>query len=414
MSAAEAASAGRPAGAPVSAVARRNIRTLTACQALYVAAISIDLTLTGLAGYTLATDKALATLPFALITIASMLTALVSPHWQQKVGRRLGFATGAGIGALGAATSVLAMYRQDFWLFCVGTACIGVFQAFAGYYRLAAADNVDAAAKSRAIATVLTGGVVAAVCGPLLARISQGWVPHVAFAGAYALACLFGIVSMALLLWLYRDVQPHAAQQQDSRPARPLREIIAQPVFIAALANNVVAYGVMICLMTATPLAMIACGFGIDDGAGVIQWHMLGMFAPSFFSGWLIQRLGPALVAMSGAVLIAACALTGQASNALPFFYGSLLLLGLGWNFMFVAGTTLLAQAYRPSERAKTQSTAEFTTGAFTALCSAAAAPLIQHLGWATLNQLALPLLLIPVLATLYWQLDGRRKVVAC
>ncbi|WP_211251692.1 MFS transporter [Andreprevotia chitinilytica] len=388
--------------------ARRNIRILAACQALYTAAISIDLTLTGLAGYTLARDKALATLPFSLIIVAAMVTSLVSPHWQQKVGRRIGFATGAGVGAFGAALSVLAMFRHDFWLFCVGTACIGVFQAFAGYYRLAAADNVDAPAKSRAIATVLTGGVLAAICGPLLARWSQGWIPGVAFAGAYGLACLFGIASLALLL-MYRNTPPHQEARQAQEPARPLREIVTQPVFIAALANNLIAYAVMICMMTATPLAMIACGYGINDGAGVIQWHMLGMFAPSFLSGWLISRFGPASVALTGAGLIAVSSVVGQTSSALPYFYVSLMLLGLGWNFMFVAGTTLLAQSYRPRERAKTQSSAEFTTSACSALASLAAAPLVQHLGWATLNAAALPLLLLPVLATLYWRF-GQRK----
>ncbi|SMC21029.1 Predicted arabinose efflux permease, MFS family [Andreprevotia lacus DSM 23236] len=395
-------------------IAQRNIRILALCQGLFVAAISIDLTLTGLAGYTLASDKAYATLPFALITFANMLTALVSPHWQQKVGRRLGFATGSAIGAVGAGLSVLAMYQQAFWLFCIGTACIGVFQAFAGYYRLAAADNVTPEAKSRAIATVLTGGVIAAVCGPWLAKLSQGWVPHVAFAGAYALASLFGIVSLALLLLFYRDAASQSAAQADTRPPRPLGEIVRQPVFMAALANNVVAYTLMVCIMTATPLAMIACGFGVNDGAGVIQWHMLGMFAPSFFSGWLIQRFGPAAVSITGALLTAACALIGQTSNTLPYFYAALLLLGLGWNFMFVAGTTLLTQSYRPSERAKTQSGAEFTTGAFAATASFAAAPLVQHLGWGMLNRLLLPLLVVPVLATLFWQFGARRRALAC
>lgn len=393
-------------------LARRNIRLLALCQALYTAAISIDLTLTGLAGYLLASNKALATLPLSLIIATSAITTLFASRWQARVGRRWGFATGALIGAAGAGISVLAMWQQHFVLFCVGTSCIGVFQAFAGYYRLAAADQVDGNAKGRAIATVMTGGVVAALLGPLLAQHSQNMLPGVTFGGAYLVAFGLGLLSALLILAFYQDAPVLAATAGPPAPPRPWRVIAKQPVFRAALANNIAAYALMVCLMTATPIAMLGCGFGVADGAGVIQWHMLGMFAPSFVSGALIQRFGVTPISLTGAALLAAAAWLAQSNVALPTFYTALMLLGVGWNFMYVAGSTLLAQSYSASERTKTQGSAEFAVSALAALASFSAAPLLQKLGWSGLNRWVLPLLLLPILATLSWEWR-RRKTVA-
>ncbi|MBM3116589.1 MFS transporter [Jeongeupia naejangsanensis] len=389
---------------------RHNVRTLAICQGLYTAAISIDLTLTGLAGYVLAEDKRLATLPFSIIIVTAALTALVAASLLKKLGRRRGFTIGATAGMLGGLVSALAMFRHDFVLFCVGTAGIGVFQAFAQYYRLAAADESTGDAKARAIATVMTGGVLAALFGPLLARSAQDWFAAVPFAGAYLLAAALGLASLLLLL-RYRESRHDTAEAVTCEAPRPLSLIVAQPVFIAAIANNLIAYAVMVCLMTATPLAMLACGFNVADGAGVIQWHMLGMFAPAFVSGRLIGRFGVLPVSLSGALLLAASAVLGQASTALPAFYVALMLLGVGWNFMFVAGTTLLAQSYRPNERARTQGGSEFATSCAAALGSFIAAPWLQRYGWSALNAAVLPLLIVPVLATLYWRFAPRPAV---
>ncbi|WP_432722890.1 MFS transporter [Jeongeupia wiesaeckerbachi] len=391
---------------------RHNVRTLAICQGLYIAAISIDLTLTGLAGFTLASDKRLATLPFTIIIITAALTTLVAASLLKRIGRRWGFAIGSAVGALGGLTSALAMFQHDFALFCVGTACIGVFQAFAQYYSLAAADEVSGDAKARAISTVMTGGVLAALLGPLLAKNAQDWFVAVPFAGAYLLAALLGLVSLALIGLIYRDPPPSSAANV-SGPARPLSTIVAQPVFFAAIANNLIANAVMIGVMTATPLAMLACGYGVADGAGVIQWHMLGMFAPAFISGRLISRFGVMPVSLTGAAMIASCALLGQSSTSLPVFYVALMLLGVGWNFMYVAGTTLLAQSYRPSERAKTQGSSAFASSCAAALGSFIAAPWLQRYGWSSLNAAVLPLLLVPVLATLYWRFASRPVAAA-
>ncbi len=384
---------------------RRNARVLALCQALYTSSVSIDLTLTGLVGYTLADDKALATLPFSLITVAAALTTIFASFLMARIGRRAGFALGAAVGAAGGAISVHAIFIHSFWLFCCGTATVGVFQAFAQYYRLAAADAVDAPSKGRAISTVLTGGVIAAVLGPALAAWSRDWLAPITFAGSYALVTLLGIGSLALVLFAYRNVAPPRASTAqadvDDAQARPLARIVTQPIFIAALANNAIGYMVMMFVMTATPIAAVACGHTIGDGARIIQWHLVGMYAPSFFAARLIARFGVLRVIGAGIVLSAACGAIALAATDLPHFYAALACLGIGWNFMFVGGTTLLAQSYRSSERAKTQATSEFTTFACTALASLCAGQLLARFGWHVVNASIFPALAIAACATL-------------
>ncbi|MFJ9531660.1 MFS transporter [Herbaspirillum sp. NPDC101396] len=386
----------------------RNARILAICQGLFTCAISIDLTLTALTGYQLAPDKSLATLPFALITVAGAVVTWFAAFLIQRLGRRLSFALGALAGAIGGAISVWSVFHGHFWSFCIGTAAVGVFQAFAQYYRLAAADAVSAEFKSRAISTVLTGGVIAAVLGPALASWSKDLFPTALFSGAYLMVALLSLLSMVVLLVFYRDTEAAAAVQVVAEPELPVRstaEIARQPVFVAALANNVVGSMVMMFIMTAAPLAAVACHHGIDDGANIIQWHLVGMYAPSFFAGALIKRIGLGPVVLAGGALNLACALIAMASTSLPAFYVALLCLGVGWNFMFVGGTTLLAQSYRPCERARAQGLSEFLRYAATALATLAAGPLLEHYGWSALNLAILPLLLICAVVSVWWML---------
>lgn len=390
---------------------RRNARVLALCQALYTSSVSIDLTLTGLVGYMLADDKALATLPFSLITVAAALTTIFASFLMARIGRRAGFALGAAVGAAGGAISVHAIFIHSFWLFCCGTATVGVFQAFAQYYRLAAADAVDAEAKSRAISTVLTGGVVAAVLGPALAAWSRDWLAPVTFAGSYALVTALGLASMALVFVGYRNAEPVSAAPSAAMPghagetsARPLRQIVTQPIFMAALANNALGYMVMMFVMTATPIAAVACGHTIGDGARIIEWHLVGMYAPSLFAARLIARFGVLRIIGAGIALSAACGAIALLSTDLPYFYAALACLGVGWNFMFVGGTTLLAQSYRASERAKTQATSEFTTFACTALASLTAGQLLARFGWSTICACVFPALALAACATLVYR----------
>ena len=413
----------------------RNARVLALCQGLYTCAISIDLTLTGLTGYQLAPDKALATLPFALITVAGAVTTWFASFLLQRWGRRAGFVAGALTGCAGGLVSVWAVFHANFWAFCCGTAAVGVFQAFAQYYRLAAADAVGDAAKSRAISLVLTGGVVAAILGPALAAWSKDLFPAALFAGAYLMVALLGAASAAILRLGYRDateaevsVASAAAATAGATTgaatgtgtsavaavtARPLAQIARQPVFIAAVANNVVGSVSMMTVMTAAPLAAVAWSHTMDQGASVIQWHLVGMYAPSFFAGALIARAGLAPVLYAGMVLNAASALAAMSSTSLAAFHISLFLLGVGWNFMFVGGTTLLARCYRPGERAATQGCAELLRYVATALATLAAGPALQHFGWFALNAAMLPVVALAAAMTLWWHLAMRRGRVA-
>jgi len=398
---------------PADPSGRRAARVLAACQALYTSSVSIDLTLTGLVGYTLADDKALATLPFSLITVAAALTTVFASFLMARIGRRAGFIAGAAVGAAGGAISVYAIFHHSFWAFCVGTATVGVFQAFAQYYRLAAADAVAIHAKSRAISTVLAGGVAAAVLGPALAAWSRNWLAPVAFAGSYALVTALGLLSIVLLALLYRDAVPAANVAAVKESIRPLRQIVRQPIFVAALANNALGYAVMMFVMTATPIAAVACGHTIGDGAQIIQWHLVGMFAPSFFSARLIQRFGVLRVIGAGIALSALCGVIALRSTDLPHFYAALACLGVGWNFMFVGGTTLLSQSYRASERAKTQAASEFTTFAFSALGSLFAGQLLIRFGWAAINTTIFVPLGLAAIATLAFAWSRSRADVA-
>ncbi|WP_343651096.1 MFS transporter [Herbaspirillum sp.] len=390
----------------------RNAAVLALCQGLFTCAISIDLTLTALTGWQLAPDKALATLPFALITVAGAVVTWFAAFLIQRLGRRWSFVLGAASCAVGGLVSVWSVFHGQFWTFCAGTALVGVFQAFAQYYRLAAADAVSEAAKSRAISTVLAGGVIAALVGPALAAWSKDWFSAALFAGAYLVVAAMGLLSMLVLILFYRDqvdsAAPAASVAADAAPARPLAVIARTPVFMASVANNVAGSMVMMFIMTAAPLAAVACHHGIDDGAAIIQWHLVGMYAPSFFAGRLIQRFGLGSVLLAGLGMNLGCALIAMVSTTLPAFYVALLLLGVGWNFMFVGGTTLLAQSYTPAERAKTQGLAELMRYAATALATLGAGPLLARFGWETLNAAILPVLLLSALVTARWMLAQR------
>ncbi|MBN8945381.1 MAG: MFS transporter [Rhizobiales bacterium] len=391
----------------------RNATVLAVCQGLFTAAVAIDLTLTGLTGYQLAPDKSLATLPFAMITVAGAVVTIFASLLMERIGRRWGFTLGALFGALGGLVSVLAVFRGDFWLFCLGTAGVGAFQAFAQYYRLAAADSVPDDAKAKAISTVLAGGVIAAVLGPALAAWSKDLYP-VLFAGSYLMVFLLGLASAALLAVGYRDVPLHAGTPQGfDLPARPLATVMRQPIFLAAAANNVIGGAVMMLIMTAAPLAAVACSHSIDDGANIIQWHLVGMFGPSFFAGRLIGRFGLTTVLFAGMVLNLACAVVAVASTSLTAFYIALFCLGVGWNFMFVGGTTLLARSYRPAERASAQGAAEILRYGLTAIATLGAGPLLEIYGWSRLNIVILPLILAAAVMTFIWARQERRATLA-
>lgn len=390
-----------------------NVAVLAIAQGLFTAAIAIDLTLTGLTGYQLAPDKSLATLPFALITVAGAIATYFASTLMQKIGRRRGFVLGALTGAIGGLISVWAVFLNSFWLFCMGTAAVGIFQAFAQYYRLAATDSEPDNRKARAISLVLAGGVIAAFLGPLLASWSTDLFP-VLFAGSYLMVCLLGLASAALLWLGYQDALPEPLELHDhEQPPRKLLTIFKQPISLAALSNNVIGGVVMMFIMTATPLAAVASNHSINDGASIIQWHLVGMYAPSLFAGRLIALFGLPPILFLGMALSAACGLIAQFSDSLTAFYIALLFLGVGWNFMFVGGTTLLTSSYHPSEKSRVQGVAEFIQYTFTAFSTLAAGPILQLLGWNGMNNIVFPLIAVSAVITLRWMRADRRTKIA-
>jgi len=385
---------------------RRNVVILATCQGLMMIGATTMIAESALVGHMLAFDKSLATLPLAFMHVGVMATTFPASLFMARFGRRAGFSIGALAGFAGAMLCALAIVLGSFWLFCAGTFVTGAYTGFGTFYRFAAADGARAEWKARAISLVLTGGVLAAVLGPELAKATVDLLaPHV-FAGSFAALGVTTLLALALLQLL--DIPPPA--ETAAGPARPLGEIARQPVFVVAVASAMIAYGVMNLVMTATPLAMLACDHGFHDAATVIQWHALGMFVPSFFTGGLIRRWGVTPVMALGAALLAACAAVNLAGVAFANFWVALLLLGIGWNFVFVGASALVTESYRPAERAKAQALNDFLVFA-TVSATALASGALMHLGgWAPVNLATLPFVAAAALAVLW--LARRRTTV--
>src|SRR6266851_3309996 len=371
---------------------RLNVVILALCQALYLSASSIQVALSGLVGAMLAPDKLLATLPFSLITVMTASTTIPASFVMARLGRRAGFVLGALIGGTGGAISSIAIFRQSFIAFCIGNALMGCFQAVAQYYRFAAADAAEPAFKSRAVSWVMAGGVAAALLGPGIAGFSKDLFAPITFAGSYLAIVVLAALSILLLS---RLSIPRPAAPAPGQGGRKLAVIARQPAFIAAVANGVLGYATMVFVMSATPLAAVACGHSSDDAIGIIRMHLLGMFAPSFVTGSLIARFGVTRILLAGA--------------ALYNFWAALALLGVGWNFLYVGGTTLLTSAYRPEERAKTQAANEFLTFGVVAVASFASGGVMARIGWHAINYATFPLLLIAAATTLWYATVSRR-----
>ena len=381
--------------------AKKTVFLLALCQALAMTGSIVLFTTAALIGSTLAADKSLATLPLALLQLATMLTTIPAALLLKRWGRKLGFMAGVLVGLSGAGLGVYAIFAGSFVLFSVATLLYGIFNGFVGYYRFVAADVATEAFRSRAISFVIAGGILAALIGPELATWTKDWLPAT-FAGGFVAIALLQIVTLLLLSAI--DLPP-LSQQKHQDYGRKLREIAQQPVFIVAVLGSMIGYGVMALLMTATPLAMIAVHHPFHTAASVIQWHVLGMFTPSLFTGYLIARFGVLTIILTGIFFNGLCIAINLAGTNAPHFFGALLLLGIGWNFMFIGSTTLLTEAYTPTERAKTQATHDFFMLSFVAFTTFLSGRLLNDWGWAGVNYTGLALIGVALIAVLYlWQ----------
>ena len=372
--------------------AKQNVGVLAVCQGLLMANNSALVTVNALAGYALATDKTLATLPVTAYFVGSMLTTLPLSFMMKRYGRRAGFTLGAVFAVLGSLLCAAAVYSGSFWLLCLGVLILGGYMAAGQYYRFAAADASSADFKSQAISLVLAGGLIGGFLGPEVSKLSRDAVAGYAFVGAYFALIGFAVLSMLVLRWL--DIPPlTAAERKDV--GRPFAVIARQPAFIVAVLCGMVSYGVMNLIMTATPLAMVACKHPFGDAAFVIQWHFIAMYAPSFITGKLIHRFGLVPIMLTGIVLNIGCVAIALSGLGVAHFWLALVLVGIGWNFLFVGATSLLTESHAPAERAKVQGVndaAIFTTLVASSLSSGA---LFTFQGWAVMNAAALPFLLL-------------------
>lgn len=386
-------------------VMKRNVWLLSGCQALMNTGNSLLIATSALVGLRLATDKSLATLPLALQFLTSMLTTIPASFLMKAVGRQAGFIVGTLLGLAGAGLAAGAIVGGNFLYFCIAAALIGAFNGFGTYYRFAAADVASADYRSRAISYVMAGGVVAAVIGPNLAHWTSEWLSGVEFAGSYL--SLLGIYGLSLVVLLFVRI-PAPTSTQAHAHGRPLSVVARQPAYLVALAAGALGFGVMALVMTATPLAMHQHAHAFADTAFVIEWHLLGMFAPSFVTGHLIRRFGVLNVMLAGVVLYVACVAVNLAGTDVAHFWAALFLLGVGWNFLFVGGTTLLTETYTEAEKAKAQALNDFAVFTVITLSSLSAGALQHYFGWRTVNLGVVPLIVV-ILAAVLWLRQRRR-----
>lgn len=369
----------------------RNIFILAACQALVQTGMVSIITASGLAGHMLAADKSLATLPVSFLMIGTMVTTIPASLFMGRFGRRAGFWLGTLMGALGATLGVISLMNGWFWLFCFAHIFYGSYQGFAQFYRFAAAEAAAPAFRSRAISYVLLGAAVAAVVGPHLVAYTKDFVASGAFVATYAVIIALSLVATVVVSFI--DL-PKPVEQKSDVPPRPIPTVVSQPTFLVAVIAAAVGFGVMNLAMTATPLAMAHHHHGLNETAFVIQWHVLGMFLPSFFTGGLIGRFGAPKIMLTGVVLLLCHVAIALSGVQFLHFASALVLLGVGWNFMYLGGTTLVTETYRPSEKAWAQGIFDFTVFTTVVISSFASGALLHTFGWTGVNMLALPLLL--------------------
>jgi len=383
----------------------RNILILTVCQLISATGAIVMVTLGGIIGSKLASDPSLATLPVSVMVLFGAAAAIPATMLMKKIGRRKGFSLGSLSSVIAMGLAGFALYVESFGLFILAGAMFGLNMAFTLQFRYAAAESVDTSHSPRAISFVLLGAIGGAILGPELVKYGQFAVPSVQYLGT--LAVVSGLYLVQALL--HRTLGPLRGEDEKitySEP-RPLRQISMQPAFVVAVLGGAVAYGVMTFIMTATPLSMhIHDGFSLDETAKVIRGHVLAMYAPSLVSGVLIERIGVVRMMAIGALGLVAACMIGLQGQEYMHYYGALVLLGVGWNFLYVGGTTMLTRTYEISERFRAQGVNEVCVFGLSALASLLAGTIIHAYGWLILVLMPFPLLAITLIGLFYVRRD--------
>ncbi|WP_428776073.1 MFS transporter [Vibrio sp.] len=387
----------------------KNVWLLSLCQALLMTGNILLISVVGLVGRSIAPDSSMITLPVAMQFLGLMSATIPASLIMGSLGRRKGFSIGNIVGISGASVATWALVQSQFYLFCLGTFLIGIGIGFGTLYRFAAIEVCNENARHRAISISMAGGVLAALLGPNLAVHSQSLMAGVDYVGAFV--ALIGLNVIALFL-LQTIRFPESSEHEGNVKADPLGEMVKQPNFVLAVLAAMVSYAVMNILMTATPLAMVGDGFEFHHAAGVIEWHVLGMFVPAFFTGRLIERFGAQAMIVCGALLFVLCIAINLHGQSLWHFTLALILLGVGWNFMFIAATGLFSQSYLGHNKAKAQALNEFVVFSCVTVTALLSGWLEASYGWQKLNLIVLPVVVV-VLALFLFKFAKRSARVA-
>lgn len=369
----------------------RNVWLLSLCQALLMTGNILLVSVIGLIGKQISPDPSMITLPVAVQFLGLMSATIPASLIMGKLGRKRGFSIGNLVGICGASLATFSLFHQQFYLFCCATFLLGIGIGFGTLYRFAAIEVCDVSVRHRAISISMVGGVLAAILGPNLAIFSQSWLDNDLYVGAFASLIILNVLALLIL----QTIQFPKLQHEDKhkKPA-PLRVIIAQPNFLISVFAAMVSYAVMNILMTATPLAMIGCGFNFTKAAGVIEWHVLGMFVPAFFTGRLIEKFGASTMILIGSLLFVACVAINIHGQSIWHFKSALVLLGVGWNFMFISATGMFSQSYKMNNKSKAQAFNEFCVFSCVTVTALLSGWLESTAGWQNLNIYVLPFVL--------------------
>lgn len=382
---------------------------LASAQALFQTASVLVMTIGGLAGAQIASRPELATMPIAAMFLGTAVTTFPASMWMVRVGRRKGFVVGAVLGVAGGLIAAVGLSFGSLGGLSFGTFLVGSYQAFAQFYRFAASEVADDTFRARAISLVLAGGIIAALAGPMLGRLG-GPLLEPQYVGSFLLLALVSMMGAGVLLGL--RIPPPKADVGEATQGRAWSAIVFQPVYLVALFGAATGYGIMILAMTATPIAMVHHHHDLATAATVIQLHVLGMFLPSFFTGSLIARFGVLKIMLTGVVILMGHVLMTLTGTGFRSFAGALVLLGIGWNFLYVGGTTLLTTTYTATEKGPAQATNDMTIFVVGLACSFSAGALLQTFGWQTLNVILLPWLAVAAVALLWLGWRQRRTAL--
>ena len=371
----------------------RNIVILVICQMISATGSIVMVTLGGIIGSELASNKAFATLPLSVMVIAVAATTIPATMLAKKIGRRRSFAVASLSAAAAMVVAVIALRNADFLLYNVAVALFGVNMAFTYQYRYAAAESVEAKFVPRAISLVLVGSIGAAFVGKELSTRGQFWIEGIPYAGTMVILAAMFVVQAALFMAMHAAKDRASADTEESQ--RPLGEIVRQPVFVVAVLGATTGFGLMTLIMTATPLSMhVNDHHSLEETSSVIRAHVLGMYVPSLVTGFLIEKLGVVRLMFAGAVGLFTASIVGLQGHTVLHYWWALVLLGVGWNFLYVGGTTMLTYTYSMAERFRAQAVNEFLVFGTSATASLAAGTVMYFFGWETLMLIPMPFLL--------------------